>query len=139
MFVSLTALLIVLLYPGINCQKQGGEGGGGGGGGGLPWSNLTELVQTSQCARDLVSLYNGEYPHSFKIISSTGKQLNHIGNFDDCVIIPEARFASLIFDLLIVVRFCMLSLHSTIPEIDGTPLGVCVPRSCGATELTTVC
>ena len=45
----------------------------------------------SPCAQDIVKVFNGEYPDYFKILDSCGRNVNHLGNFDECQAIASAR------------------------------------------------
>lgn len=54
--------------------------------------NTDDIVaRLSACARDLLAVVNGEYPNYFQIINSCGKQVNHLGNFDECRAMNNTR------------------------------------------------
>lgn len=46
----------------------------------------------SPCAQDIVKVFNGEYPDAYKIVDSCGKNVNHLGNFDECQALSSARY-----------------------------------------------
>lgn len=60
--------------------------------------SVEQLVDTddiysrlSTCAQDIVKVFNGEYPDAFKIVDSCGRNVNHLGNFDECQALSSAR------------------------------------------------
>lgn len=79
----------------------------------------------NKCASDLVSLFSGQYQDYLIILDATGKEVNGLGKYDECQSLENARY-------------CLLELYSNYTEIDGTVLGICVPRSCDAIHLEKV-